>query len=112
MDRARDLLADVETAALRLGMLPLLSRCRQSLRRAGVRAATGQRATTGALSAREHQVLVLVGKGLDTRAIAQQLGVGTATVETQVSSAMTKLGARSRLQAAMMLQRGPIQAGS
>ena len=112
VDRARDLLADVETAALRLGMLPLLSRCRQSLRRAGVRAATGQRATTGALSAREHQVLVLVGKGLDTRAIAQQLGVGTATVETQVSSAMTKLGARSRLQAAMMLQRGPIQASS
>ncbi len=111
VDRARVLLADVEIAALRLGMLPLLSRCRQSLRRAGVRAATGQRATTGALSAREHQVLVLVGKGLDTRAIAQQLGVGTATVETQVSSAMTKLGARSRLQAAMMLQRGPIQAG-
>ena len=85
----------------------MLSRIRQSLRRAGVRATASRGLGSGKLSGRETEVLRLVGKGLTTRAIAQQLGLGVATVETQVSSAVAKLGARSRLQAALMIQEAP-----
>ena len=105
------ILLDLETRAVTLGMLPLLSRVRQSLRRAGVRA-TAQKATdrraasTGLLSSREREVLVLAGKGLTAIVIGQQLGVAASTVETQIASAMLKLGARTRVQAAMMVAEG------
>jgi DNA-binding CsgD family transcriptional regulator len=106
--RAQDLLADVEREAQQLGMLPLLSRARQSLRRSGIRAKAASVASdrsggaVGPLTAREHEVLLLTGKGLTAKGIAQQLGIGAATVETQIASAMVKLGAKSRLQAALM----------
>lgn len=80
---------------------PLLQRVRRSLRLAGVRRTGRRSSASGPLSPREAEVIELVGKGLSTRDIAVRLGLSATTVETQITSAMNKLGARSRLQAAL-----------
>jgi DNA-binding NarL/FixJ family response regulator len=46
-----------------------------------------------------------VRSGLTSAAAAEALGVSTATVDTHIQSAMTKLGARSRVQAALLAER-------
>jgi len=58
------------------------------------------------LSGRERVVLGLVAEGLSSRDIAARLGVAASTVETQVQSAMRKLGAATRVQAAVMATTG------
>ncbi len=63
------------------------------------------------LTRREETVLVLVGRGLSTRAIAERLALSPATVDGYVDSAMTRLAARTRAQAALMVV-DPVAAGS
>ena len=94
-----------EQQAQDAGLAPLLQRIRRSLRLAGVRRTGRRTSSSGPLSARELEVIALVGKGLSTRAIATQLGISPATVETQVASVMAKFGVRSRLQAALQAQK-------
>jgi DNA-binding CsgD family transcriptional regulator len=55
------------------------------------------------LSGREHEVLALVGAGLTTAAIAAHLALSRDTVNSHVKSARTKLGAETRLQAALLI---------
>jgi DNA-binding CsgD family transcriptional regulator len=55
------------------------------------------------LSRREREVLRLVGQGLSTRLIAARLGISATTVDTHVRSAVVKLGAGNRRQAAAQL---------
>jgi DNA-binding CsgD family transcriptional regulator len=91
------------------GLAGLLPRVTRAARAAGLAlpASGAARRTArgpGILSGREHEVIVLVGKGLSTADIAARLGIATSTVETQVRSAMRKLGARTRLQAASAAQ--------
>jgi DNA-binding NarL/FixJ family response regulator len=50
------------------------------------------------LTAREREVLALVGGGLSNQEIAAQLFISVATARTHVSRAMTKLHARDRAQ--------------
>jgi DNA-binding CsgD family transcriptional regulator/tetratricopeptide (TPR) repeat protein len=83
------------------GMVSLLGRVRRSLRRVGVPRTEPRRTASGAVSAREREVLELVAAGQSTAEIALRLGLSPATVESQVRSAMTKLGAKTRLQAAV-----------
>ncbi|WP_239460042.1 helix-turn-helix transcriptional regulator [Nocardioides daejeonensis] len=63
-------------------------------------AATG--AGAGGLTARELDVVALVGEGLTDRAIANRLGLSVRTVETHLASARRKLGAGNRRQAALL----------
>ncbi|MGD6741890.1 response regulator [Streptomyces sp. BH106] len=59
----------------------------------------------GSLSARERDVLVLVGRGLSNRAIAERLAISERTARTHVSKLLTKLNLNTRTQAALVAVR-------
>lgn len=52
------------------------------------------------LTPREREVLTLMSRGLDNRALAARLNISYATVRTHVRSILDKIGARSQLEAA------------
>jgi DNA-binding NarL/FixJ family response regulator len=80
------------------GEMPLGAAVSRQLARAF--SATGQTALTQ-LTAREHEVLVLLAGGLSNREIAARLVISERTARTHVSSILDKLGLRSRTQAAL-----------
>ncbi|MEV7228178.1 MULTISPECIES: response regulator transcription factor [Polymorphospora] len=57
------------------------------------------------LSAREREVLALVGAGLSNAEIGVRLHLGVTTVKTHVSAVMEKLELRNRVQAAVLAHR-------
>jgi ATP/maltotriose-dependent transcriptional regulator MalT len=62
------------------------------------------------LTAREHEVLVLVADGLRNREIAERLGISDHTVKFHLAAIFGKLGVSSRTQAVRRaLQFGLIQ---
>lgn len=64
---------------------------------------------TGALSAREREVLRMVAQGADGPEIAAALVLSPATVRTHVNNAMRKLGARTRAHAiTLAIRRGDV----
>jgi two-component system, NarL family, nitrate/nitrite response regulator NarL len=60
------------------------------------------------LTARELEVLQLMAAGLDTRAMAESLTVGQATVRSHAAAVLSKLGAHSRLEAVARATRAGI----
>lgn len=102
-ERARKRLLEAERRARAAGMEPLLARVRRSLREAGVFRSAPRAQRPGTITAREQEVLELVAAGLNSREIAARLGVAPSTVDSQVKSAMRKLGARTRAQAALTI---------
>jgi DNA-binding CsgD family transcriptional regulator len=94
-------LLEAERLADAAGLAVLLGRARRALRAHGIvhRPAA---AAAGLLSAREREVLGLVGRGLSTRRIAEQLGITAHTAETYVKTGMAKLGAKTRTEAAVL----------
>jgi DNA-binding NarL/FixJ family response regulator len=64
----------------------------------------------GGLTAREHEVLELMGSGLDPRAIARRLGISVHTCRGYVKAVLAKLDAHSQLEAvAVATRRGLLQ---
>lgn len=57
------------------------------------------------LTPREREVLNLIVEGLTDKEIAGRLHISTATAQTHVANLLSKLGVRSRLQAAMLATR-------
>ena len=57
------------------------------------------------LTAREQEVLALMGEGLDPKAIAERLVVSLHTARGHVKKVMTKLGAHSQLEAVVVATR-------
>ena len=99
-DEAVELLRQAQRTARRLKARLLLEPLGRELEALGdVRAAGGD----DALSAREREVLGLVGSGLTSREIAARLFLSVRTVEMHVRHAMTKLDCRTRTEAALRL---------
>ncbi|MCU0284024.1 MAG: response regulator transcription factor [Candidatus Nanopelagicales bacterium] len=110
-------LADAVRAAAR-GEAPLDPRAALSLidRRRGTAAAgrdarptpgSGPVASGGAgeLTAREREVLALVGQGLSNRLIARRLGIAEKTVKAHLTHVFAVIGVTDRVQAALWWQR-------
>jgi DNA-binding NarL/FixJ family response regulator len=59
----------------------------------------------GELTAREHDVLVLLADGLPNKVIAQRLGIAEKTVKAHVTHVFNALGVTDRTQAALWVER-------
>lgn len=57
------------------------------------------------LTAREHDVLLLIAEALNNIEISERLGIGEQTVKTHVSRILSKLGFRDRIQAAVYVHK-------
>jgi DNA-binding CsgD family transcriptional regulator len=58
-----------------------------------------------ALTPRQHEVLQLLGAGLTTRQMSEQMGLSVETVRNHVRAVLAQLGARSRLEAVLLAHR-------
>lgn len=83
----------------RMGATAEADRASAFLRELGVKGRTGPR-DVGVLSRREQEVLRLVAEGLSNAEIASRLFISTKTAGNHVSNILTKLGLRSRTEAA------------
>jgi DNA-binding NarL/FixJ family response regulator len=63
------------------------------------------------LTARERQVLALIGRGLSNKLIARELGISEKTVKTHVGHVLAKLGVTDRTQAALHAVRAGLVEG-
>ncbi|MBJ7331522.1 MAG: hypothetical protein JHC95_16635 [Solirubrobacteraceae bacterium] len=84
------------------GWIPLLQRVEPLLHAppGGRRLRPSRTRAHDKLTDREHAVMSLVADGFTSRLIADRLGISQPTVETHVRSAMRKLGAKTRAEAA------------
>lgn len=63
------------------------------------------------LSLSEHQIAcaLLVAEGLQDKEIAQRIGCAVSTVKAHLQFARLKLGARNRVELAVMVERGMVR---
>ncbi|HEU5126610.1 MAG TPA: LuxR C-terminal-related transcriptional regulator [Glycomyces sp.] len=99
-------LEEAERIAEDHGLTVLAGRARRSLRRHDVRRDRRSARGTGGLTDRETEVLRHVADGHPSRRIAEILGITAETVETHIRSGMRKLGAKTRTEAAVLLDAG------
>jgi ATP/maltotriose-dependent transcriptional regulator MalT len=105
-DAAAERLVEAHTGARRLGAVPLAAQAAAKLEELGesIERRLGRRAAAehenGGLSRRELEVVRLVASGRTNREIADQLVLSTRTIDMHVRNILTKLGCRSRTEAA------------
>jgi DNA-binding NarL/FixJ family response regulator len=63
------------------------------------------RAAVPSLTAREREVLALVGQGLSNRLVARRLGIAEKTVKAHLTNVFAQIGVTDRVQAALWWQR-------
>jgi DNA-binding CsgD family transcriptional regulator len=97
---ASDLLLDAERRALELQLTPLLTQIDRSLRRLGITRRAGRTGNPTTITARQQEILDLVGAGYRSAQIAARLGISRSTVDRLVRNASRTLNARNRLHAA------------
>jgi DNA-binding CsgD family transcriptional regulator len=107
VERAREELLTMEERAAQLGLAPILARVRATLQLVTADLAGGRRARS-TLTERQTEILHLVRQGNSSRQIAVALGLSPRTVDVHIRSAMERLGAKTRLEAAT-LAAGPAQ---
>jgi len=93
---ARDLARAAHADFERLGAARDVDRAAAVLRELGVPLGPGKRSSDGLLSAREQEVLALLGTGLSNAAIGQRLFISPKTVEHHVGKILGKLGLKNR----------------
>jgi DNA-binding CsgD family transcriptional regulator len=93
--RAQHLAEQAAATARRIGM-PVVAVDAEAL----ADEASGVRGGTGALTAREREIALLIADGLANRAIAERLVLSERTVETHVRNVLAKLGLANRTQVA------------
>lgn len=89
----------------RIGASHDVDEASQLLRQFGVTPRSGPR-LQGTLTQREAEVLALLGQGMTNRQIADRLFISPKTAEHHVSQILSKLGARSRAEAAAFAASG------
>jgi DNA-binding NarL/FixJ family response regulator len=104
-DDVQALLDDAAGEAERLGARPLAAEVASLMRRAQLGGGTGVAAPTDTersfgLTAREHDVLVLVASGKTNREIGAELYMSEKTASVHVSRILQKLGVANRAEAA------------
>ncbi|SDD02514.1 helix-turn-helix domain-containing protein [Glycomyces harbinensis] len=85
------------------GLIVLAGRARRGLRKHDIRRDRRSARGGGGLTDRETEVLRHVAAGHPSRRIAEILGITAETVETHIRSGMRKLGAKTRTEAAVLL---------
>jgi DNA-binding CsgD family transcriptional regulator len=101
-DSSPESLTDALRRFERLGARPAADQSARRLRGLGIRPPRRPTLThPDGLTARQADVLALLGEGLSNAAIAARLSVSPKTVDHHVSAILAKLGVRSRQEAAM-----------
>jgi DNA-binding NarL/FixJ family response regulator len=99
---AEDIVAAVRQAARGVDALLAPAVTRRLLDRFATTPPRPSSPDVGRLTARETEVLRLLGRGLSNAEIAGELFIGETTVKTHVTRVLMKLGLRDRVQAAIL----------
>jgi DNA-binding NarL/FixJ family response regulator len=107
--KGSDLVSAVRTVASGQSMLDpaTTARLMSSLREDHQADAGPEQRALSSLSAREHEILRLIGEGLTNRQIGRRLYLSEKTVKNNVSRLLAKLGVERRVQAAVIATHGP-----
>jgi DNA-binding NarL/FixJ family response regulator len=100
-----ELLDGIRRAAA--GESPFSQEVLRRLVRRAVTSRTGQARPVDGLTAREQDVLDLVGEGLSNAEIADRLHIGVTTVKTHITALMTKTNSPNRVRLALLAHRRP-----
>lgn len=81
----------------------------EQLAQHAVRLTTREQRALDSLTAREREILGLIGRGMSNADIGKELHASEGTVKNQVSRILSKIGADNRVQAARLAYRAGME---